>query len=134
MKWDVCCPLDREFGMRMLESDHSLFRTKRCKPGRCRLPFANEHRADGTRAKMLEHKQPDRRGQIAGPAAGVDRGNLRRERHASPHRDIFQASPECVFETHAGLVTPDDHRSFDNGIFARGFRGAAIAALFALHE
>ena len=102
---------------------------------RCgRLPFADEHRADGTRAKRLEHKQAESRGQVAGPAAGVDRGYLCRESHASSHRDIFQACPECVFETHAGLVTPDDHRSFDNGIFARGFRGAAIAALFALHE
>ena len=95
-----------------------LFRTKGHKPRRCRLPFADEHGARRARAKMLEHKQTDRRRQIAGPATRIDRGDLRREGHAPPHRDILQACPECVLTTHAGLVTADDHRSFNDGIFA----------------
>ena len=65
-------------------------------------------------AKVLEHKQADRRGQIAAFARLVDPCNKLRQCRLLGVRDIFQVMPEGVFKADAGLVPIDDDGTFGN--------------------
>ena len=65
-------------------------------------------------AKVLEHKQADRGGQIALFARLVDPCNKLGQGRLLSARDIFQVMPEGVFKTDTGLVPIDDDRTFDN--------------------
>jgi hypothetical protein len=43
---------------------------------------------------------------------GSDFGKLSLARHVPARCDFIEAFPEGVFQAHAGLVPPDDYRSF----------------------
>ena len=63
-------------------------------------------------AVELEDEQPDRGRQVAVMALGIDRGNEVGQGDVAAARDLLQPIPERVLEAHAGLVPPDDYRSF----------------------
>src|SRR6266550_3243542 len=50
-------------------------------------------------------------------AVRIDRGNKLRNRHVALICDLLQPLPECIFEAHAGLVTGDNNRAFDDRRF-----------------
>jgi hypothetical protein len=68
-------------------------------------------------AEVVENKQTKRRGQIALFPHTVDLRNQFRQRHAVFIRDAFQACPEGILKTDAGLVSANDDRAFNH----RGF-------------
>jgi hypothetical protein len=63
---------------------------------------------------MLEHEQPDGRGQVAGMTLAVDDAHHIRQCHILALRDLLQAFPERVLERHAGLMAADNDRPFDD--------------------
>ena len=71
----------------------------------------HEHRADRSRAKMLQHEQPDCRGKVVRSTAAVDCVDLARQSYAAARGDIFQARPECIFEAYACLMAANDDGS-----------------------
>ena len=68
----------------------------------------------GALAAMLEHEQPNGRGEIAVLAFDVDAGHQLRQMHAPTLRDRPEFVPENVFETDARLVAAHHNRSFQN--------------------
>lgn len=66
------------------------------------------------RAQPIEHEQPDCRREIALLTRPVDFGDHIRQRHVLPVGDVFQAAPEGIFETDAGLVSTEYDRSLDD--------------------
>src|SRR5216684_5160407 len=65
--------------------------------------------------EVVEHEQPDRRGQIALLAVCVDLANQLGQRHVACAGDLFHAGPERLFEADAGLVAGNHDRSLDDG-------------------
>ena len=64
--------------------------------------------------QVLKHKQPDRRGQIALFARGVDPGNQFRQCQPPGISDLFEVSPESVFEADARFVSINHDGTFNN--------------------
>ena len=63
---------------------------------------------------VVEHEQPDRRGQVALLAIAVDFSYQLGERVTPLPGDILHAAPECIFDADAGLVAANDDRAFDD--------------------
>src|SRR4051812_7356349 len=69
----------------------------------------------GARAEVVQHEESDSRGQVALLTVGVDLTYEFRKGHVAEIGNLFHAVPESLFETHAGLVTCDDDRTFNYG-------------------
>ena len=67
---------------------------------------------------MVEDKQPDGRRKIALTVIGIDGSHEVRQGHVTKRGDLFQAVPERVFETDAGLVAGNHDGAFDNRRFS----------------
>ena len=63
----------------------------------------------------VEHKQADRRGQVAAaPPLRIDRGDELRQGHTVRSRALLEALPEFIFEAHAGAMAIDKDGTFDD--------------------
>src|SRR5579883_745874 len=91
-------------------------RARRCRHCRMRFAVASATwRARSAALEVIEHEQPDRRGQVALLALAVDLADELGERHVALARDLLHAVPERLLEAHAGLVACDPDRAFDDG-------------------
>src|SRR5262249_19737760 len=70
--------------------------------------------AAGLRTIVIEHEQPNGGGEIPLPPAAIDAGHEIRKRHVARRGDFLEAPPKGVLEAHAGFVTGDDDRAFDD--------------------
>src|SRR4051812_14467890 len=69
----------------------------------------------GAALEVVEHEQPDRRGQVTLLAIVVDLSDQFGKRHVTETRNLLHAVPECFFETDAGFVTCDHDGTFYDG-------------------
>ena len=65
-------------------------------------------------AEMLEHKQPDGRGQVALFACPVNLCNQVRACRSVNLRDLLKVTPEGVFKADASPVPTNDDGTFDD--------------------
>jgi hypothetical protein len=71
-------------------------------------------------AEVLEHKQPDRRGQVALFACPVDLCNQVRARCLVTLRYFLKITPERIFKANAGPVPINNDGTFGDGLFHWG--------------
>ncbi len=64
--------------------------------------------------EVREHKQADRRGQIALLSRGVDPSDQLRQRQPPDIGDLLEVSPESVFETDARFVSINHDGTFND--------------------
>ena len=74
--------------------------------------FDFRHRLDSAGAEVIQHEQPDRRGQIALLAVAVDLSDQLGQCHVAQARDFLHAIPERLFEADAGFVACNYDRPF----------------------
>src|SRR5262245_2051989 len=67
----------------------------------------------------IEHKQTDRRRQVAVLSLGINRGDEIRQGHVAPVGDLLEAPPERILEADTGLVASDDDGALDDRRFHR---------------
>src|SRR5262249_41510994 len=67
----------------------------------------------------IEHKQTNRRRQVAVLSLGIDRGDEVRQGHIAPAGDLLEPPPERILEADAGLVASDDDGALDDRRFHR---------------
>jgi hypothetical protein len=65
-------------------------------------------------ARGVQHEDPDRRGEIGGAAAGVDRRDEVRQRLPARGRDLPQLFPKNPFQRNAGAMAGDAQRMLDD--------------------
>ena len=63
---------------------------------------------------VIEHEQPNGRGQIAVLALGINRADEVRQGHAPVDGDLLQSPPERLLKTDTGLVSGNDDGAFDD--------------------
>ena len=68
-------------------------------------------------SEEIQHIEADGRRQIALLARAVDLADEFGQGRVAQRRNFFQATPECLFETDAGLVSGDDDGAFNDGGF-----------------
>lgn len=82
------------------------------------IPLADELdrllRRQRLRAEVIEHEQPNGGRKVALLAIPVDLGYHVRQCRVLALRNLLQASPECIFEAYAGLVSANDYGALDD--------------------
>ena len=94
----------------------------------CRIKPGNDEIRDrfrdvgqlGPPAIIIEHEDADRRGQITAATGAVDDADQLGQALPSRLRDLFERSPERIFDADAGLVARDDDRALDHRRFHIG--------------
>jgi hypothetical protein len=66
-----------------------------------------------SRAKVMEHKEPDGRGQVGMQPPDIDVGDKAGERSLVFSPDLLEAVPKIIFEADTGLVPGNYDRPFD---------------------